>query len=128
MISSRSTPEYIRSLGSTILSLCTVIPDGLLIFFTSYKVLNSCKESWQDSGIWSQIQQVKRIYIEPRLKQQFLETMEDYYVNIQDPRTKGAIFMGVCRGKVAEGLDFADKNGRAVITGIPYPPWKEPKV
>lgn len=30
--------------------------------------------------------------------------------------------MAVCRGKVSEGLDFADDNARAVITiGIPYP-------
>ena len=33
----------------------------------------------------------------------------------------GAIFFAVCRGKVSEGLDFADAAGRAVvITGIPY--------
>lgn len=37
--------------------------------------------------------------------------------------------MGVCRGKVSEGLDFADINGRAVIiTGLPYPPFKDPKI
>lgn len=28
----------------------------------------------------------------------------------------GAIFFAVCRGKVSEGLDFADDNARAVIT------------
>ena len=28
----------------------------------------------------------------------------------------GAIFMAVCRGKVSEGLDFANNNARAVIT------------
>lgn len=88
-----------------------------------------CKESWQDSGIWSQIHQVKPIFVEPHLKKLFLESMEEYYAKIKDPRTKGAIFIGVCRGKVAEGLDFADMNGRAVIiTGIPFPPWKDPKV
>lgn len=88
-----------------------------------------CKESWQVSGIWSQIQQAKPIFIEPQLKSEFLETMDDYYAHINDPRTKGAIFIGVCRGKVAEGLDFADTYGRAVIiTGIPFPPWNEPKV
>ena len=33
----------------------------------------------------------------------------------------GAIFFAVCRGKVLEGIDFADKAGRAVIlTGIPH--------
>ena len=55
--------------------------------------------------------------------------MVDYYAKIQDPSYKGAIFMGVCRGKVSEGLDFADINGRAVfITGLPYPPLKDPKI
>ena len=37
--------------------------------------------------------------------------------------------MAVCRGKVAEGLDFADNNGRAVlVTGLPYPPFKDARV
>ena len=41
----------------------------------------------------------------------------------------GALFMAVCRGKVSEGLDFADNNARAVICiGIPFPNWKDPKV
>lgn len=34
-----------------------------------------------------------------------------------------------CRGKVSEGLDFADSAGRAVvITGIPYAPRHDAKV
>jgi len=34
----------------------------------------------------------------------------------------------VC-GQVSEGLDFSDTNGRAVvITGLPYPPYLDPKV
>lgn len=55
--------------------------------------------------------------------------MTDYYASINDPVTKGAIFMAVCRGKVSEGLDFADANGRAVmITGLPFPPFKDPRI
>jgi regulator of telomere elongation helicase 1 len=55
--------------------------------------------------------------------------MTEYYSKINDPCYKGAIFMGVCRGKVSEGLDFADINGRAVfIIGLPYPPLKDPKI
>jgi len=31
--------------------------------------------------------------------------------------------------QVSEGLDFSDNNGRAVIiTGLPYPPFKDPRV
>ena len=37
--------------------------------------------------------------------------------------------MAVCRGKVSEGIDFSDVRGRAVvITGLPYPPNKDPKI
>lgn len=55
--------------------------------------------------------------------------MNEFYTKINDPSEKGAIFMGVCRGKVSEGLDFANANGRAVlITGLPFPPLKDPKI
>ena len=32
----------------------------------------------------------------------------------------GGLFLAVCRGKVSEGLDFADNNARAVITVRDY--------
>lgn len=55
--------------------------------------------------------------------------MQEYYQKINDPDYKGAIFMGVCRGKVSEGLDFIDANGRAVLViGLPYPPYKDPRI
>ena len=33
-----------------------------------------------------------------------------------DSGIDGALFFAVCRGKVSEGMDFADNNARAVIT------------
>lgn len=69
------------------------------------------------------------IYVEPKEKVAFNNTMENYYAKINDNNSRGAIFMGVCRGKVSEGLDFADANGRAVIViGLPYPPMMDPKI
>lgn len=122
-------PKYLSSLGRTILSLCPVIPNGLLVFFTSYFMLNKCRDSWQASGIWGQIQRIKAIFVEPQTKEAFVQTMKEYYDKINDPTLKGAIFLAVCRGKVSEGLDFADMNGRAVIiTGLPFPPLKDPRV
>lgn len=91
--------------------------------------LNKCKAAWQEHGIWSAIERNKPIFVEPQTKEAFVNTMDEYYARINEPSSKGAIFMAVCRGKVSEGLDFADVNGRAVIiTGLPYPPFKDPKI
>eukprot|EP00981_Chlorochromonas_danica_P004720 scaffold954_cov173-Ochromonas_danica.AAC.6 len=39
------------------------------------------------------------------------------------------ILLAVCRGKVAEGVDFSDNKGRIVIvTGIPFAPYMDPWV
>jgi Rad3-related DNA helicase len=41
----------------------------------------------------------------------------------------GAVLMGVCRGRISEGLDFSDNAARCVIVvGIPYPQMTDPKV
>ena len=65
--------------------------------------------------------------MEPQRKDALNLVMKDYYEEVKSGA--GGCFMAVCRGKVAEGLDFADDNGRAVlITGLPYPPFKDPWV
>lgn len=79
--------------------------------------------------------------IEPQDKAEFLAAMHQYYDLVRSKQKNGAVFFAVCRGKVghsccvcsralvSEGLDFADEFGRAVvITGLPYPPYKDPKV
>ncbi|XP_053949811.1 regulator of telomere elongation helicase 1 homolog [Anastrepha ludens] len=123
----RDNPKYLSSLGQTILNVSRIVPDGLLVFFPSYPLLNQCVNAWQASGVWAEVCRHKPIFVEPRSKESFTTTMEEFYKSIHD--TKGACFMAVCRGKVSEGLDFADRNGRAVIiTGLPFPPMKDPKV
>ncbi|XP_049866714.1 regulator of telomere elongation helicase 1 homolog [Pectinophora gossypiella] len=125
----RDNPKYISSLGRTILSFSRVIPDGLLVFFPSYPIMSKCQEMWQSEGIWSNINNIKPIFVEPQRKDTFNSIINDYYSKISDPSTRGACFMAVCRGKVSEGLDFADMNGRAVIiTGLPFPPLKDPRI
>ncbi|KAH0619285.1 hypothetical protein JD844_019210 [Phrynosoma platyrhinos] len=67
---------------------------------------------------------------EKRTDSKFLSTaINAYYEKIICPKSNGAVFLAVCRGKASEGLDFADRNGRGVIiTGLPFPPRMDPKV
>ena len=59
--------------------------------------------------------------IEPRNdKQEFDEVVKGYYEQIRSTESEGAILLGVCKGKLSEGLDFKHHFGRTVvIVGIP---------
>lgn len=129
MLDFRDTYEYKTSVGKTILELSKVTPGGLLIFFPSYRLMNLCIEFWKQNDTWSQIEEQKPIILDSTIKKEFIAAMKQYKLKINEPNSKGAIFMAILRGKVSEGLDFADMYGRAVmIVGIPFGPCKDPKV
>ncbi len=135
--------SYKDDLGLAILACARTVPDGLLVFFPSYSLMDSYLAHWKAvrsptagggaaRSIYEQIGQAKPIVIEPKAKGDLKQAMGAYDAHIDFAAAttrRGALFFAVCRGKVSEGLDFADAKGRAVIvTGIPYPPLKDPKV
>lgn len=123
----RDNPKYVHSLGLVIRTVANFTPNGLLVFFPSYTVMNKAQDVWQQSGMWKSINDVKPIFTEPKRKAEFDECMSSYYEAVK--LTRGAIFMAVLRGKVSEGLDFKDQNGRAVIViGLPFPPFFDARV
>ena len=135
----RSDPQYLTDLGNSIVNFSRLFRGGLLVFFPSYAVMESCVEFWtsrpdaQGSTIHDRISQNKHVVVEPRKTAEFQACMDRYYDHVKRSRGSdkggGAVFFAVCRGKVSEGLDFADDNGRAVIiTGIPYAAAMDPKV
>ncbi|KAJ0755472.1 putative DNA helicase [Helianthus annuus] len=136
----RDSAEYKLNLGNSIVNFARIVPDGLLVFFPSYYLMNLCIEYWKNtsgvstntsnsSTIWERICKHKRPVVEPRQSSLFPEAIDDYMSKLRDTSSNGAVFFAVCRGKVSEGLDFADQAGRAVIvTGIPFALWNDPKV
>uniref|UniRef100_A0A8V5GZ44 Regulator of telomere elongation helicase 1 n=1 Tax=Melopsittacus undulatus TaxID=13146 RepID=A0A8V5GZ44_MELUD len=109
-------------------NLVRVVPDGLLVFFSSYPVMDKSLEYWRHD-FTSRIEEVKTMFVEPRNKGSFSEVIDAYYNRVVCPKSSGAAFLAVCRGKASEGLDFADRNGRGVIiTGLPFPPRMDPRV
>ncbi|GMH37031.1 hypothetical protein BSKO_04904 [Bryopsis sp. KO-2023] len=130
----RDDPRYKDDLGSAIVNFSRVVPDGLLVFFPSYIVMQGCLDHWKvtrdgNPSIWERILQYKQIVVEPRESSLFQTAIDDYRKKLRSPLSSGCVFFSVCRGKVSEGLDFADSMGRAVIVaGIPYAQLKEPQV
>ncbi|XP_076880804.1 regulator of telomere elongation helicase 1 [Brachyhypopomus gauderio] len=125
----RFVPENMASLGNTIVNLSRVVPQGLLVFFPSYPVLDKTLEFWRANGHADRIENMKPMFIEPRGKGTFTEVIDAFYEKVNDPKSNGGSFFAVCRGKASEGLDFADTYGRGVvITGLPFPPRMDPRV
>jgi Rad3-related DNA helicase len=117
------------AIGNTVLQACRTIPDGLLLFLPSYSLLDKLCLRWKVTGCYAKIEQLKTIVREPRTGggEALQQVMTEYYSAIASGR--GGLFMAVCRGKVSEGLDFADANARGVIVvGIPFPNFKDTKV
>ncbi|KAL3375442.1 hypothetical protein AABB24_006752 [Solanum stoloniferum] len=134
----RDSIEYKQELGNAIVNFARVVPDGLLVFFPSYYILEQCIGCWKTLGhsismgsstIWERICKHKLPVVEPRQSSLFPAAIEDYMAKLKDKSASGAVFFAVCRGKVSEGLDFTDHAGRAVvITGIPFATRTDPKV
>lgn len=125
----RNSESYQASLGQLIINTARIIPHGLLIFFPSYRALDQTTEFWRRNNQWQEMGNAKMIFMETKGAKECNETVLKYYERIKDVSANGAIMFAVCRGKISEGIDFANDNGRAVIvTGLPFPLFTDPKV
>ncbi len=69
------------------------------------------------------------MYKEPSNATEYQLVIDRYYSAIYEDDQKGAVLMGVCRGRISEGLDFSDNAARMVIiVGIPFPQMFDAKV
>lgn len=121
--------EMMDELGCAIAKVARSVPGGMLVFYPSYRLMDTCYERWEKSGVINKIMQQKRLYREPKRAAEYQMVMDRYYSSIFEEDKGGAILMGVCRGRISEGLDFSDDAARCVIiVGIPYPQMTDPKV
>jgi Fanconi anemia group J protein len=71
------------------------------------------------SGIWDELEVHKEVLCEMRGNKDFLPTIQAYYSSVRQCELgmgKGPLLFAIMRGKVSEGLDFADNRARGVIT------------
>lgn len=121
------TFKYQDQIGETIHEIICSVPHGVLCFVPSYSFLDKHIDRWKNTGLFKQLVERKKIFIEPRQASanEFETVLRDYRKAIKESvesKSRGALFFAVYRGKASEGIDFRDDNARAVISvGIPYP-------
>lgn len=125
----RDTVEYKSEIGAVVSQVARAVPDGLLVFFPSYGVMDSCIQHWKATRVWQDLESSKACFIEPKNTEEFRSVYDAYNKALSGGVRTGAAFFAVCRGKVSEGIDFSDKACRGVIlTGIPYAGATDPLV
>lgn len=106
----------------------TVVPEGVVVFFSSFEYESQVYDAWKASGILSRIMKKKRIFREPRKSTEVDAVLRDYKETIDALSIKnstscnGAILFAVVGGKISEGINFSDGAGRCIVmVGLPYP-------
>ncbi|KAJ8061534.1 hypothetical protein OCU04_009347 [Sclerotinia nivalis] len=127
----RGNTDMMDELGRVLLNICTIVPDGVVVFFPSYNFLStilsrfSIPNSGTGSGsgsaksILERLAEKKQVFQET--KEESVETiLADYAKSIAEG--KGGLLFSVVGGKLSEGINFSDALGRCVvIVGLPFP-------
>ncbi|KAL8098973.1 hypothetical protein AgCh_031615 [Apium graveolens] len=130
--SCRGSSVMVEELGLLLCNLVTVIPEGIVVFFSSFDYEGQVYDAWKASGILARIMKKKRIFREPRKSTDVETVLKEYKETIEavssgnikhDPTSfTGAILLAVVGAKISEGINFSDGMGRCIVmVGLPYP-------
>ncbi|PIC41192.1 hypothetical protein B9Z55_008698 [Caenorhabditis nigoni] len=115
----RADVAVIRNYGNLVLEMASLVPDGMVVFFTSYLYMENVIGVWYEQHIIDELMKYKLLFIETNDALETSAALEKYVEACDSGR--GAVLFSVARGKVSEGIDFSHHLGRCVIMlGIPY--------
>jgi chromosome transmission fidelity protein 1 len=124
----REGEEMADELGRALLNICSIVPDGVVVFFPSYAYLDGVVRRWQLTGsettssTWERLGSKKILFRESRDSKPGSgeDTLGEYSRAVEDG--KGGLLLSVVGGKMSEGINFSDRLGRCVvIVGLPFP-------
>ncbi|KAL6285742.1 hypothetical protein ACE6H2_010132 [Prunus campanulata] len=128
--SSRRSSIMIQELGQLLCNLVTVVPEGIVVFFSSFDYEGQVYDAWEASGILERIKKKKRLFREPRKNTYVESVLKEYKETIdtlssgerkENPSQSGAMLLAVVGGKISEGINLSDGMGRCIVmVGLPY--------
>ncbi|KIK59311.1 hypothetical protein GYMLUDRAFT_1004719 [Collybiopsis luxurians FD-317 M1] len=123
--------SVLADLGQIILNFTRVIPGGMIVFFPSYKFLDTAKAAWGAGGTTGYLEKFgakKKVFFEPEDQAGVESVLQQYAAAVSNssalPSSQthtGALLLAVIGAKLSEGLNFADDLARAVVVvGLPF--------
>lgn len=56
----RMSPLLLQELHRTVLDVCTIVPHGVVLFFTSYAYMDSVLAYWRENRLLAALEQVEK--------------------------------------------------------------------
>ncbi|XP_042143886.1 regulator of telomere elongation helicase 1 homolog [Ixodes scapularis] len=129
--------ELLKAVGSVVYESTKILKKnvgetkaGVLCFFPSYKLLQTCRDVWRKVPLWAKLVKVVggHLFLEDSENSDLLFDRYKTALIDGEPGTV-ALFLVVHRGKMSEGVDFSDSLARLVVSvGLPYPSYHSPDV
>jgi chromosome transmission fidelity protein 1 len=118
----RLQPCLVSELHSSLKDINTAVPNGVVVFFSSYQYMGAIVAKWRAMGIYGELESVRPLYIEPREAGDSDSVWLEYSKKAVADGGTGAMLLCVMGGKLSEGINFSDKLARCVVViGMPYP-------
>ncbi|KAF8272016.1 DNA repair helicase [Lactarius quietus] len=111
--------DLLFELGQIVANFSRIVPDGMVVFLPSFRVLEKVKSLWEQKGIMAAILKKKKVFAESSADVH--ELLSQYAEEIRSSG-KGALLLAVVGAKLSEGLNFSDELARMVmVVGLPFP-------
>ncbi|CAF0786179.1 unnamed protein product [Adineta ricciae] len=116
----RSNTAMMDELGRVLVSMCSTIPDGLVVFFCSYDHLQKTYAYFEKTSVLHKLAAKKKIFMEPKRTSDVDSILGNYTKSIKNG--PGGLLFSIVGGKMSEGINFSDELARCVcVVGMPYP-------
>ncbi|KAI0304347.1 DNA repair helicase [Multifurca ochricompacta] len=116
--STMDNEDLLFELGQIVVNFVRIVPDGMVVFLPSYKMLETVKNLWEKKGIMDSILNKKKVFVESTADVH--ELLIQYAEEIRSGG-KGALLLAVVGAKLSEGLNFSDGLARMVmVIGLPF--------
>jgi chromosome transmission fidelity protein 1 len=117
----RLRPNAVVEVHSALKEINKVVPNGTVVFFSSYQYMGAVVAKWKAMGIYGELEACRPLYMEPREALDSECIWLEYSKRAVADGGNGAMLLCVMGGKLSEGINFSDKLARCVVViGMPY--------
>jgi hypothetical protein len=105
------------ALGNSLLDIAKIVPFGVLVFFSSYSMMNKVVQRWKATGFWEALTQRKLVLIEPNGP--IDDVIASYYASNGMPSSSSSSTTTTTTKKKSSSSRYGNNNRTVNATILP---------